>query len=197
MISYYGRFISNLSSILYLLNNLLHKNSSFHWSKDYETSFQATKQAFTSPRCLMHFDPTLPIILATDASAYGVSAVLSHICPDGIERIIQYASQTLSNTQKSYSQIDKKAYAIIFEVKKFYQYIHGGHFTLITDHRCYKFLLLIKVFLFFLLCECNIMHCFYYSIKYRKLELHASADCLSRLPVKCDDSTNYYVIDIF
>lgn len=88
-----------------------------------------------SPKCLVHFNPTLPITLATDASPYGVGAVLSHVYPDGTERAIQYASQTLSNTQKAYSQIDKEAYAIIFGIKKFYQFLHGGCFTLITDHR--------------------------------------------------------------
>ncbi|XP_011876481.1 PREDICTED: uncharacterized protein K02A2.6-like, partial [Vollenhovia emeryi] len=121
-------------------------------TEDCESSFQVAKRAFTSPKCLVHFDPTLHITLATDASPYGVGAVLSHVYPDGTERVIQYASQTLSDTQKSYSQIDKEAYAIIFG--------------------------------------------FNYSIKYRKSELHANADCLSRLPVK-NDSTNYDVIDIF
>lgn len=85
MINYYGQFIPNLSSILYPLNNLLHKNTSFHWFKDSEASFQAAKQAFTSLKCLMHFDPTLLITLATDASPYGVGAVLSHICSDSTE----------------------------------------------------------------------------------------------------------------
>jgi len=77
----------------------------------------------------------LPITLATDASPYGVGAVLSHIYPDGSERGIQYASKTLSKTQQAYSQIDKEAFAIIFGIKKFYQYLQGSKFTLITDHR--------------------------------------------------------------
>lgn len=38
MLNYYSRFISNLSSILHPLNNLLHKNTVFRWSKDCETN---------------------------------------------------------------------------------------------------------------------------------------------------------------
>lgn len=200
MINYYGRFIPNLSSILHPLNNLLRKNIQFHWTKDCEKSFLAAKEAFTSPKCLVHFDPTLPIILATDASPYGVGAVLSHLYPDGTERVIQYASQTLSDTQKSYSQIDKEAYAIIFGIKKFYQYLQGGHFTLVTDHRpltqifapnkslpIYSAMRMQHYALF--------LQGFRYTIKYRKSELHANADCLSRLPIK--ESANNDVIDAF
>jgi len=83
MINYYGRFIPNLSSILYSLNNLLHKNSTIYWSKDCENSFQAPKKAFISPKCLVHFDPKLPLTLAMDASSYRVGVVLSHIYLDG------------------------------------------------------------------------------------------------------------------
>lgn len=71
MINYYGRFIPNL----------LYKNTGFHWSKDCEASFQAAKKAFTSPKCLAHFDLRLSLTLATDASPYGVGAVLSHMYP--------------------------------------------------------------------------------------------------------------------
>lgn len=140
MIHYYDRFISNLSEILQPLNKLLQKNTKFDWSEECEKAFKSAKQVFISSKCLVHFDPKLPVTLATDASPYGIGAVLSHVYPDGTERAIQYASQTLTKTQKNYSQIDKVAYAIIFGVKKFYQYLHGSKFTLITSSAYTNFL---------------------------------------------------------
>lgn len=134
MINYYSKFIKNLSSILQPLNKLLHKNTRFSWTREQELAFRKTKETFISNQVLAHFDPKLPVVLATDASSYGVSAVLSHLYPDGSERVIQYASQTLSETQQRYAQIDKEVYSIIFRFKKFYQYLFGNKFILITDH---------------------------------------------------------------
>lgn len=34
-----------------------------------------------------------------------------------------------------YNQVDKEAYALIFWVKKFYQYVYGRKFALITDNK--------------------------------------------------------------
>lgn len=46
------------------------------------------------------------------------------------ERMLQYVSQSLSETPQKYSQVDKEAYAIIFGIKMFYQFLYG--ITLIT-----------------------------------------------------------------
>lgn len=201
MINYYSRFIPNLCTILQPLNNLLHKDTPFVWSNNCEKAFQKAKEVFSSDQILVHFDPKVPLILATDASSYGVGAILSHRYPDGSEKVIQFASQSFSNAQKKYSQIDKEAYAIIFGVKKYFQFLYGNKFTLITDHRP-----LVQIFSpnksLPIYTAMRMQHYaiflqgFNYDIQCKKSEKHSNADCLSRLPVYSTEFTED-VVDVF
>ena len=54
---------------------------------------------------------------------------------DGAERPISYASRSLTDAEKRYSQLDKEALAVIFGVNKFHQYLYGRPFTIYTDHK--------------------------------------------------------------
>lgn len=201
-INYYGRFFKNLSSLLQPLNNLLKINSKFIWNKECENAFKTVKERMQTDNVLCHYDPNLPLIVSSDASPYAVGAVLSHMLPDGTERPIQFASQTLSKTQQKYSQIDKEAYSIIFAVKKFYQYIYGRRFTLYTDHQP-----LVKIFAenkeIPALSATRMQHyalflqAFTYDIKYKNTKLHANADALSRLPTKSEELQSHDQCDIF
>lgn len=135
MINYYGRFIPNLASVLNPLNALLCKEKKWCWSLACEQSFQKVKDLLTSPAVLTHYDPELPICLACDASPYGVGAVISHVCPDGEEKPIAFASRTLSIAEQNYAQIEREALSIIFGIRKFHQYLYGRRFTLFTNHQ--------------------------------------------------------------
>ena len=83
LLNYYGRFIPNLSTLLYPLNELLRKETAWKWSSSQDDAFQMAKQKITSPNVLVHYHPSLPLCLAEDASACGIGTVISHIMPDG------------------------------------------------------------------------------------------------------------------
>ena len=88
-----------------------------------------------SSKVLVHFDPKLPVFLACDASSYDVGVVLAHKMPDGTEKPIGFASQTLSAAERQYSQIKKEGLSCVFGVRRFRAYLLGRHFSLITDHK--------------------------------------------------------------
>ncbi|XP_060094828.1 uncharacterized protein K02A2.6-like, partial [Heteronotia binoei] len=98
-------------------------------------AFQAVKDVLVSNAVLHHFDEALPVILACDASPYGVGAVLGHQLPDGREVPVAYYSRTLTSAERNYAQIDKEALAIVAGVRKFHEYLYGRRFTIATDHK--------------------------------------------------------------
>ena len=96
LLNYYGRFIPNLSSLNYPLNNLLWQKTTWRWMKACSDAFTAVKEQIVLSNILTHYDTTLPVRLAADTSAYSTRAVISHVMEDGLERPIAVASRTLS-----------------------------------------------------------------------------------------------------
>ena len=111
--------MSNLSSILAPLYRLLRKNNPWKWSQDQTDAFVKAKELLQSSSVLVHFDPANKLFVFADASPYGLGAIMSHKMEDGSEHPISFASHTLSNAERKYSQIKKEALALIFAVKSF------------------------------------------------------------------------------
>ena len=113
LIKYYHRFLPNLSTVVHPLTQLLEKNHQWKWTEQCEIAFHKVKEMITSEQVLTHYDPSLPLRLACDASPVGIGAVLSHVMHDGTERPIAFALRTLTKTEQKYAQIDKEALSII------------------------------------------------------------------------------------
>lgn len=202
MINYYQQFIPNLASKLSPLYQLLHKNTKFVWSRECEEIFHKLKEEICSEKILTPFQVHLPITLATDASPTGYGAVLSHIMPDKSERPIAFASRSLTKAEKGYSQLDKEAAALIWGLKKFFQYCYGRKITLIIDNQPLARILhpekaVPATTAIRLVHYANFLAGFDYNIKLRKTTEHANADYFSRLEHKEELKENLTDDDIF
>ena len=103
--NYYRRFIKDFATIAKPLHVLTKKNANFRWTKEAQEAFDQLKQRLTALPVLAHPDFTQPFILDTDASATGIGAVLSQRHSDGMERVISYASRTLSKPNAIIAQL--------------------------------------------------------------------------------------------
>ncbi len=122
LINYYCKFLPNLSDTLSPLYRLLQKGMAWKWDQEQQDAFEFSKRQLTTDRVLTHYDPTKSIILACDASPYGLGAVLSHKLDNGEEKPIAFASRSLAPAEQ-YSQLEKDGLAIVFGVKRFHQYL--------------------------------------------------------------------------
>lgn len=86
---------------------------------------------------LAYFEPERRIRLIADASQIGLGAVLVQFqdVSDLNPVIISFASKSLSDTEKRYSQIEKEALALVWGVERFRDYLMGIVFELETDHK--------------------------------------------------------------
>ena len=202
LVNYYNRFLPNLASELKPLHKLLEKGQKWIWTEIQQSAFAKAKNLITSDTVLTHYDPNKELFLACDASPYGIGAVLSHRFDDDTERPIAYISKSLTKAERNYAQIDKEALSIYWAVKKFYPYLFGRKFTLITDHQPLTSIFhpsksipitsasRLQRYAVFL-------SGFTYDIMYRNTKKHTNADALSRSPIKSNDDKEEDAVDIF
>ncbi len=72
--------------------------------------------------------------LDVDWLTKGVGAILSQK-ERKFERIIMYASKSLTEAQRRFHPMEGECYALIWGVMHFKQYLHMKHFILRTDHK--------------------------------------------------------------
>ena len=103
MVTYLGQFVQNVSDMTYNMSKLLKKNTLFQWTETHEADFQKLKEVFTSQECLAYFDQNKDIFLQVDASIQGLGAALMQKDQQGRLKPVAYASKSVSDAEKRYS----------------------------------------------------------------------------------------------
>ena len=132
MANYYRKFVLDFASTFHPLTTLPEKDRKFEWTDMMDDAFLSVKRALGKSGFLMHFDSSLPVTVACDASPVGLAPVLSYIMPNGEEQLFQFASRSLTRAEQ---KIEREGLGIIFDIKRFYPFMFGRKFTLVTNNK--------------------------------------------------------------
>ncbi|GFV80509.1 hypothetical protein TNCV_2150431 [Trichonephila clavipes] len=186
--SYFRRFIKGFCYLAEPLQSLLKSGVEFHWGPEEVEAFNSLKKALTSDPVLGMYDERASTEIHTDASGYGIGAVLVQI-QNNVEKVIAYASRTLTKAEKNYSTTERECLAIVWATNKFRPYIFGKHFTVVTDHHSLCWLMNLKDPSGRLARWALRLQEHDFDVKYKTGKKHSDADALSRNPVEEETET--------
>lgn len=135
LISFYRKYIPSFSLIAQPLHRLLRKDVIFEWSAECKFAFDKLIEAVEKNIILKYPDFSKEFYLTTDASNFGLGAVLSQRGDDGTDRPLAFISRSLNPAEQNYSTTEKECLAIVWAIHDFRHYLIGRKFTIFSDHR--------------------------------------------------------------
>ena len=87
-------------------------------------------------------DNSKPFKLHTDACSLGLAGVLYQTSKDGLERVISYASRTLSKSERNYPAYKLELLPLKWALTgQFHEYLYGGNSDVYTDNDLLTYIL--------------------------------------------------------
>ncbi|XP_021351252.1 uncharacterized protein K02A2.6-like [Mizuhopecten yessoensis] len=139
LVNFSSRFLPNLATVSEPLRQLTRKDAPFNWGPTQEQSFKKLKTMLSNACVLGYFDPKAKTQVIADASPVGLGGVLVQE-QDNHTRVICYASRSLTDIERKYSQTEKEALGLVWACERFHMYLYGQEFELVTDHKPLQFI---------------------------------------------------------
>ena len=145
MLSYYRNFIPHFTEKSTLLRNLLTKDAKLCWTSEHEQELSYLKDALVK-----YTELQLPMLdkdftLQTDASDYGIGAVLMQEGENNELKPICFISRALTASERNYTTTEKELLAVIHALQKFQAYLEFAKVTIYTDHKAITFIKGLKI----------------------------------------------------
>ncbi|KAG2190788.1 hypothetical protein INT47_000170 [Mucor saturninus] len=140
---HYRRFIPGFAGIASPLTDLTKgtgpKRRPVVWTDTCQTSFDILKDKLSSAPVLLAPNMDKPFRIETDASDFGVGAVLMQEDDEGIWKPLAFESKKLSNAERSYPAQERELLGILHALRTWRCMIEGKPFTVYTDHLPLKY----------------------------------------------------------
>ncbi|GBG75356.1 hypothetical protein CBR_g19988 [Chara braunii] len=181
MTGYYRTFVKNYSIVAAPLTDLTRLDTPWEWTDKCKAAFRHLKHALTHYEVLKLPDPEKPFIITTDASQYGIGAVLAQ--QDGPKlRPVEYMSKKMSSQKLAKSTYEKELYGVYKALTHWRHYLLGRFFILRTDHQTPRWMRIQSVLSDALKRWIEVIEQYDFDPQYLKGEYNKVADALSRRP---------------
>ncbi|GBG83905.1 hypothetical protein CBR_g37776 [Chara braunii] len=181
MTGYYRTFVKNYSIMSATLTDLTRLDTPWDWTDECEAAFRHLKHALTHYEVFKLPDPDKPFIVTTDASQYGIGAVLTQ--QEGPKlRPVEYMSKKMSSHKLAMSTYEKELYAVYKALTHWRHYLLGRFFILRTDHPALRWMRTQPVLSDALKRWIEVIEQYDFDPQYLKGEYNKVADALSRRP---------------
>ena len=140
LFNYYRRYISNFSTIVSPLFELLKDKNKFVWNDIHNNSFTSFKNCLASIPSLQIADFNKQFYIYVDASSVGIGGCLMQENECGDHLPVCFYSKKLTECQRSYSNSEREALALVMCFRAFKTYL-SDNVIVFTDHQPLKFIL--------------------------------------------------------
>ncbi|GBG81793.1 hypothetical protein CBR_g33973 [Chara braunii] len=127
MTGYYRNFVKNYSIVATPLTDLTRLDTPWEWTNKFEAAFRYLKHALTHHEVLKLPDPDKPFLVTTDASQYGIGAILAHQEGKNL-RPVEYMSKKMPSQKLAKSTYEKELYMIYKALTHWRHYLLGRVF---------------------------------------------------------------------
>ena len=141
LVSYYRRFVQGFAKIAAPLHQLTKKDAEFTWTSKCQDALDILKKKLVEAPVLVYPNFDLGFVLETDASYFGLGAVLSQKLVDQLLHPVSFSSRSLSPSEKNYAVTELETLAVVWAMKHYRAYLYGHDVQVVTDHSAVKSLL--------------------------------------------------------
>ena len=139
LFGYYHDFISHYADLTEPLVALLRNKKTFVWDDKHDEALEKLKDSLCEVVLGIPLDGD-DFLLETDASDYAVSGILS-VVREGKNIPVEFGSHMLSEQQRRWPTREKEAYAIVWSLRRYEEYLRGRRVRIHTDHQSLQWFL--------------------------------------------------------
>jgi hypothetical protein len=143
-INFVRRFVPNFSEMVRPLQNLIKKDTQYHWGPTKNQAFNDIKKAIIDAPSLMSPDFSQDFMLYNFASDRSYAVVLTQKNTENNEVPIAFMSSTFKGAELNYPAVDRQAYAVFKAVKNFQSYLLKSRTKVIVPYPAVRNLLVQK-----------------------------------------------------